>query len=208
MTMDRDSEQAAVVPAGHDQGNAPPEERFKNPYRAWKWLADKGYHVARQKFYDDCKAGKVLVYPDRTLSRFSVLEYGTSLRRPPTVVDMAGIDLAQEKLRWEVRRLENDVKKQDLALRAEDRQWMAQADHERRISLLVIRLGELYAYHGHLAAPELCILAGGDPAAAGQVVDRLKVLLDAVFQDLRGAVMGEVYFGETDADDQPEGEDE
>lgn len=208
MTMDRDSEQAAVVPAGHDQGNAPPEERFKNPYRAWKWLADKGYHVARQKFYDDCKAGKVLVYPDRTLSRFSVLEYGTSLRRPPTVVDMAGIDLAQEKLRWEVRRLENDVKKQDRALRAEDRQWMAQTDHERRISLLVIRLGELYAYHGHLAAPELCALAGGDPAAAGQVVDRLKVLLDAVFQDLRGAVIGEVYFGEAETDDQAEGDDE
>lgn len=208
MTMDRDSEQAAVVPAGHDQGNAPPEERFKNRKQAHAWLQGEGYKVSRGKFYADCDAGALLVAPDGSLSKFRVLDYARKLRRPPLAPDLAAGDLAQEKLLWEVRRLKNEVRKQDLALRAEDRQWMAQTDHERRISLLVIRLGELYAYHGHLAAPEICALAGGDPAAAGQVVDRLKVLLDAVFQDLRGAVMGEVFFGETDADDQPEGEDE
>ena len=55
MTMDRDSEQAAVVPAGHDQGNAPPEERFKNRKQAHAWLQGEGYKVSRGKFYADCE---------------------------------------------------------------------------------------------------------------------------------------------------------
>lgn len=201
---------AADLPADAGQPAAEAqEERFKNRAHAFRWLQEQGYKVARGKFYQDCAAGVVLVGRDGSLSRYRVLEYGTNLRTPPPAPDVSGQDLALEKLRWEVRRIKNDVLKQDLALRAEDHRWVEQVDHERRVSLLVVRLAELYDYHSHLAAPELCVLAGGDQAASGQVVDRMKRVLDAVYQDLRGAVIGEVYFGAaaTETDDQGEDHD-
>lgn len=170
-------------------------ERFKNRAQAHAWLVENGYRVARGKFYHDCAEGVVLVAPDGSLSKFRVLEYGNKLRRPPIAPDLARVDLSQEKLRLEVRRLENDVKKQEISLRAEDEEWIERVDHERRVALLLVRLVELLDYHSQRVAPELCHLAGGHLDAAGQVIDGIKAMLDEVYRDLGGAVIGEVVFG-------------
>lgn len=53
-------------------------ERFKNRMEALNWLQSRG-QISRGKFYDDCKIGKITIYPDKTVSRASVFEYAETV---------------------------------------------------------------------------------------------------------------------------------
>jgi hypothetical protein len=49
-------------------------EWFKNRFEALQWLKSRG-KISMGKFYQDCKAGFVTIYPDKTVSKFSVAMY-------------------------------------------------------------------------------------------------------------------------------------
>lgn len=49
-------------------------ELFKNRFEALLWLQSRG-KISMGKFYQDCKAGLVTIYPDKTVSKFSVAMY-------------------------------------------------------------------------------------------------------------------------------------
>lgn len=49
-------------------------EKFKNRAAALSWLQSRG-QISRGKFYMDCAAGHLSIYPDKTLSKFQVAEY-------------------------------------------------------------------------------------------------------------------------------------
>jgi hypothetical protein len=49
-------------------------ERFCNRKEALTWLQARG-QISQGKFYTDCAAGHLIIYPDKTLSKFQVAEY-------------------------------------------------------------------------------------------------------------------------------------
>jgi hypothetical protein len=49
-------------------------EIFCNRKEALDWLQSKG-QISRGKFYRDCLAGHVTIYPNKSLSKFQVAEY-------------------------------------------------------------------------------------------------------------------------------------
>ncbi|MDU0458523.1 MAG: hypothetical protein RW306_07270 [Geobacteraceae bacterium] len=62
-------------------------ERFKNRKEALLWLQSRG-QISQGKFYTDCLAGHITIYPDKSLSKFQVAEYaekvfGFARKEPP-----------------------------------------------------------------------------------------------------------------------------
>lgn len=54
---------------GYQQG-----ECFRNRFEALQWMQSRG-KISTGKFYQDCKAGLVTIYPDKSVSKFSVAMY-------------------------------------------------------------------------------------------------------------------------------------
>lgn len=65
------SSSEAVSDNGQGKGEG---EYFKNRFEALQWLQSRG-KISMGKFYQDCKAGHVTIYPDKTVSKFSVAMY-------------------------------------------------------------------------------------------------------------------------------------
>lgn len=62
-------------------------ERFRNRKEALLWLQRRG-QISQGKFYQDCNAGLLTIYPDKSLSKFQVAEYadkvfGFARQEPP-----------------------------------------------------------------------------------------------------------------------------
>ncbi len=60
-----------VLGKGQGKGEG---EYFKNRSEALQWLQSRG-KISKGKFYQDCKAGFVTIYPDKTVSKFSIAMY-------------------------------------------------------------------------------------------------------------------------------------
>jgi hypothetical protein len=67
----KDTPSGAVLGKGQGKGEG---EYFKNRFEALQWLQSRG-KISMGKFYQDCKAGHVTIYPDKTVSKFSVAMY-------------------------------------------------------------------------------------------------------------------------------------
>ncbi len=62
-------------------------ERFRSRKEALLWLQSRG-QISQGKFYTDCTAGHLTIYPDKSLSKFQVAEYaekvfGFARQEPP-----------------------------------------------------------------------------------------------------------------------------
>lgn len=53
-------------------------ERFRNRKEALTWLQARG-QISQGKFYTDCTAGLLIIYPDKSLSKFQVAEYAEKI---------------------------------------------------------------------------------------------------------------------------------
>lgn len=53
-------------------------ERFRNRREALDWLQVR-VQISQGKFYQDCAAGLLTIHPDKSISKFQVVEYGESL---------------------------------------------------------------------------------------------------------------------------------
>jgi len=67
----KDTPSGAVLGEWEGKGEG---EYFKNRAEALQWLQSRG-KISKGKFYQDCKAGLVTIYPDKTVSKFSAAMY-------------------------------------------------------------------------------------------------------------------------------------
>ena len=105
-------------------------------------------------------------------------------------------DLAAEKRRLEVKKLSLEIQRLERQDRVDDARWMHIEDHWRLLAGLMVVLRELLDFHVQQVAPELCELAGGNPEAAGQLVDRLGEMIGAAYNGLAGAEIEHACFGD------------
>lgn len=76
-------------------------ERFCNRREALDWLQARG-QISQGKFYQDCAAGLLTIYPDKTVSKFQVSEYAEkvfSFARQPTPVKPRRRDPSRSSVR-------------------------------------------------------------------------------------------------------------
>jgi len=59
------------------KNNSTPE-RFRNRKEALTWLQNRG-QISQGKFYTDCTAGLLTIYPDKSMSKFQVAEYAVKV---------------------------------------------------------------------------------------------------------------------------------
>lgn len=116
-------------------------------------------------------------------------------------------DLVAERQRLEVRKLELQVAAAERADRVDDAGWMAVEDHWRLLAGLMVVLRELLDFHVQQVAPELAELAGGNPEAAGQLVDRMVEMINEAYNELAGTTIEAAAFG-PDPHEAGEGEGE
>jgi hypothetical protein len=148
-------------------------ERFSSRKEAWEWVTAQGGTVSRGKFYDDGKKGLYRVHADKTVSRGSVAEYLLRLNGAAPTADFSLIDYTQEKQRLEVRKLDLEVAKLEIATRAADREWTRTDDHWAHLAAsLSLAKGNL-EHFARLSASELVAVAGGDYHQAPQLADAL-----------------------------------
>jgi hypothetical protein len=160
-------------------------ERFKSRKEAWEWLTAQGGTVSRGKFYDDGKKGLYRVHADKSVSRGSVAEYLLRLNGQAPVADLALVDYSQEKQRLEVRKLDLEVSKLEIATRASDREWVRTEDHWAHLAASLALVKGNLEHFARLAAVEIVLSAGGDynqgPQAAESIME---LVVNRAFNEL------------------------
>lgn len=156
------------------------EERFKNRKEALDWLQGRG-QISQGKFYTDCADGLVMVHPDKTVSKWQVMEYAE--REFGQVRQTANsFDFAAKKERLELEKLELDIERKKKENRKDDREWIHRDIRDEREGALVgTILGEI-RYHLDKSVPAIITICNGDPA---RLSDVKKEQEDAVFAAFR-----------------------
>lgn len=162
------------------------EDRFKNRLQAYAWLAAEGFTVSEKTFYNACTAGQVTVYADKTVSKFSVAEYG---RRLKTAVVAAPnlIEKSERKSDLELRNLELDVQKKEIANRKEDANWLPKEEAWAQMAAIIGVLRDSLRHQFHVGSVAVIHAAGGDPARAPEVYEQTEELISRAFNEVVNA---------------------
>lgn len=176
-----------------EQTPAPEGERFANRKQAFDWLISQGYKVSRGKFYNDCEAGRPAVHRDKTVSRFQVLQYGQQLDLETRT---SSSDLSQREQELKIQKLENDIKKQEIDTRKEDRLWMLVSDAEAEQAAIVGILRDALEHRFYIRREELILSAGGTRAKIGIFTSSLSTLIKDAFNEIANIKEHDVEFEE------------
>lgn len=173
-----------------------PQERFASRKLAMEWIRQKGGKVSQGKFYQDCAEGKVLVYPDKSVSRASTAEYLLRLQRPIAPV-LDSMDRTQQKERLELERLQLEVEKLRRIARADDRRWMRMEDHCAQVAVILTMLRDNLQHYGQQSATELAHICRGDVNLAPLLVDGMaELVLGRAYNELAGQLIEHGMFTE------------
>lgn len=175
------------MPTDHTSPPVEPKQsdRFRTREAARKWLADQGFKCSKDKFYNDCKLGQVVVYPDKTVSRSSVMEYLIKQLGKAPVAHLDLIDHNQDLQRLQVKKLDLEVQKLEIATRAADREWMRTEDHWAHLAAVLALCKGNLEHYARMAASEIVLEAGGDYHLAPQVADRIvEAVINRSFNEL------------------------
>lgn len=159
------------------------DERFKNRRKAWQWLVENGFTVSEKKFYNDCDAGLVAVAPDKTVSKFSVAEYGRKLKTPGGSVP-ATFENSAKKEALEIEKLQLDVDKRKLENRKEDSGWLKKDDAYAQMAGLIGVLRDSLRHQFQIGQTQLIHLAGGDHSRGPELYEGCEELLARGFNEL------------------------
>jgi hypothetical protein len=170
-------------------------ERFKNRREALAWLQKRG-QISRGKFYDDCAAGTVTIYPDKTVSKFDVALYAEKLFTSSRNSSDSG-NMSQERERLEIEKLRFDVSKRELETRREDDKWLLKEDAWARIAALVGVLQEALRYQFHTAAVNIVHIAGGDHARVMEVYELCEDTISRAYNQVAESGRISVVFEKT-----------
>jgi hypothetical protein len=190
-----------------DDGPAQEGERFKNKKAALTWIvANHGNIVSQGKFFQDCGNGNPLVFPDKTVSKFSVLEYVLKLKSKngSASVNPADADLAVRKEKAETLKAENDNRiaqvKADEAERERDAKWMLREDHEDAMAAFAGLCEDIFRHRVYLDHQALRSAAGGIPAKDAEFSYELQEFCNRAFNDVANYKEIDVEFEEEDGE--------
>jgi hypothetical protein len=180
-------------------------ERFKNRREALAWLQQRG-RISRGKFYDDCTAGAVTVYQDKTVSKFAVAVYAERLFKPsPPAPDAV---LLGQREADEARKIkaEADIKEMqaDEARRELGRKWLYRDEANDHLAVIITCLQQALEHRAKVAADAIIKLSDGNAAHSFDVSEGMQELvIDAAFNEVASAGTLRVRFkGEQDIEDQ------
>lgn len=188
--------QANVEPASLQGASL---EVFRTRKQALDWLREQGVRVSQGKFYQDCDAGLVAVYPDKTVSKFAVSQYLLGLQRQ-VAPDVQAMDRQGRKEQLDIELKEMELAKRRLEYRAADAEWLRTEDAWAAVAALLGSVLDGLRYHFHKAAPELVHLAGGDPARAAEVYEQCEQVMGLAMAEIGPRIDG--VFAEEGTDEQ------
>lgn len=173
------------------------DERFKNRKAALTWLQSRG-QISAGKFYQDCDAGMVTINPDKTVSKYQVMQYaekvfGFTRQTAPA------IEQSQRKENLEIDLLQAKVDRQQLENRKEDDRWMTKEFAWSAVAGLVHKMRSALLHQFHVSQSHIVTLAGGDQARAPEVYEGCEEMLNRAFNEICAAGHIDVMFeGEND----------
>lgn len=162
-------------------------EFFKNRKEAHDWLVVNGYTVSRGKFYQDCESGIVTINPDKTVSRFMVLQYGIAWQQK--TVNPAGVDVpgaAEADLRKKIAEADIAERKARKLQREEDNLWLYADDAYAMLAGLVAAMRSAVRHQVYAHRRELVEIVKGDNDFADQLYQEIEGLLDDGFNEVAG----------------------
>ena len=158
------------------------DERFKNKAEALRWLQSRG-QISHGKFVQDCNAGVITVAPDKTISKYQVMEYAEKVfgfTRQTTSIS----DMSEKKARLEVEKLEQEVEKGKLANRKEDEKWLYKEDAWAQMAAIIGKLRDSLRHQFHVGSVAVITSAGGDPQRGPEVYETTEGLISRAFNEI------------------------
>ena len=157
-------------------------ERFKNRKAALLWLQQRG-QISTGKFYQDCADGLITTHADKTVSRFEVMQYaekvfGFTRQTAPA------FDQAEKKSNLEIRSLELDVEKKELANRREDERWLIKEEAWAQMAAIIGTLRDSLRHHFHIGQGQLILLAAGDASRGPEVYEGCEEIIARAMNEL------------------------
>lgn len=157
---------------------------FKNLKAAADWLRDNGYKVGKTKVYDDAKAGLLPVRDDGTVSARDVAAYAATLRRKNAPRADVVEDLAERKLRAEIRKTEEQAKKISHDRAIAEGKYIPKTEAElARVDILVLLDSNLRAMMDR-RIPHYIRLCGGNSDALQELRRVVSEDIDDLFDSL------------------------
>lgn len=183
-----------MVPSAGHGGKTVNEDRFKNRKEALDWLQSRG-QISQGKFYQDCDGGMITIGPDKTVSKYQVMEYaekvfGYTRQTGPTM------DMALRKERLEIEKLEMEVEKRKLENRKDDEKWLLKEDAWAQLAALIGTLRDSLRHQFHVGQSHLVHLAGGDHQRGPELYEGCEELLARAFNEVCNAGHIEAVFEE------------
>lgn len=161
------------------------EDRFKNRKEALAWLQTRG-QISTGKFYQDCADGKVTIAPDKTISKYQVMQYAEKVFGFARQVT-PGYDQTEKKQALEIKNLEMDVLKKELANRKEDANWLQKEDAWAQMAAIIGTLRDSLRHQFHVGSVAVIHAAGGDPARGPEVYEQTEELISRAFNEVVNA---------------------
>lgn len=158
------------------------DDRFKNRVEALKWLQSRG-QISQGKFYQDCEAGMLTIAPDKSVSKYQVMEYAEKVfgfvrQVAPTM------DMVAKKERLEIEKLELEIEKRRIENRKEDDRWLPKEEAWAQLAALIGTLRDSLRHQFHVGQSHIIHLSGGDQSRGPEVYEGCEELLSRAFNEV------------------------
>lgn len=157
-------------------------DRFKNRKEALLWLQQRG-QISTGKFYQDCADGKITIHADKTISKYEVMQYAEKVfgfvRQTAPAYDQA-----EKKIQLEMRSLELDVEKKELANRKEDANWLNKEEAWAQMAAIIGTLRDSLRHQAHVSTPAIIHIAAGDTQRGPEVYEAIEELTAKAFNEV------------------------
>lgn len=166
-------------------------DTFRNKKEALNWINNThGDIVSQGKFYQDCGNGFPRVFDDKSVSKFSVLEYVLKLKAKNggSAQNSVDAELSFRKEKADTEKAEADARtarvKADESERERDARWMLKEDHEDAMAAFAGLSQDIFRHRVYLDHQQLLTAAGGNPAKAAEFAHALQAFADRGFNDI------------------------
>lgn len=172
-----------------EESKAPEGELFRNKKSAFDWiLANHGPIVSVGKFYQDCGNGNPLTFSDKSVSKFSVLEYVLKLKSKNVPSSSSDSDYSRRREKADTEKAEADARtalvKANESERELDSKWMLCEDHHDQMAAFAGLAEDIFRHRVYLDHQILLTAAGGNHTKAAEFAHALQGFVDRGFNDI------------------------
>jgi len=147
-------------------------EDTANKQAVLRFLVAAGYQVAERTFYRHCKKGQLSQNENGLYTRRLVKAYAIAALLPPAGEEKTE-DLESIKARLQIKKLEDEIARSRFADGKDRKRYIKrdEIDHEMAARAVVLDSGTEHLFR--TKAREWCVLVGGDPERAPELVEAL-----------------------------------